>query len=109
MKQNIKGHGLYLAVMLFLLAACDVYDIPVNRVPVMTVSEATDITRTSATVHGYAGTAISNVLTFEYREKDGEFVSTAVLTPRGDSVHDTIEDLRPAMSFVSVLITAGSR
>lgn len=109
MKQDIKGHGLYLAVMLFLLAACDVYDIPVNRVPVMTVSEATDITRTSATVHGYAGTAISNVLTFEYREKDGEFVSTAVLTPRRDSVHYTIEDLRPGTSYVFRLCSDNGR
>lgn len=90
-------------------ASCTDYDIPNNPVPVMTMGEATDITRTSAVVHACAGTASGNRLTMEYGKKGGHFTTTEPLVPIGDSVICTLSGLTPGTEYVCRLCSYNGR
>lgn len=90
-------------------ASCTDYDIPNNPVPVMTMGEATDITRTSAVVHACAGTASGNRLTLEYGEKGGHFTTTEPLVPFGDSVSCTLTGLTPGTEYACRLCSYNGR
>lgn len=109
----MKHQNIFLTILTvagaIVCAACTDYDIPINPVPVMTIGEATDITRTSAVIHAYAGRASSNRLTIEYGGKGRHFTTTAPLTPVGDSIICTLSPLTPGTEYACRLCSYNGR
>lgn len=73
-----------LGVAVILAAACSSYDAPFNPQPSLCVSQATDITRSEATVTGQIsdnGGHSLNSLRFAWRAMDGAVAYTPTLHP----------------------------
>ncbi|MGN0280970.1 MAG: hypothetical protein ACI4B3_01545, partial [Prevotella sp.] len=109
----MKHLNIFLAILVVASAmactACTDYDIPNNPVPVMTIDDATDITRTSAVIHACAGRASGTLLTIEYGEKGGHFTATEPLVPNGDSVSCTLTTLAPGTEYACRLCSYNGR
>ena len=104
-KKVLMKHTLILFIAMIVFAACGEDNVPVNLEPRLSVSGATDITRTEATLRGTVvlqGNTDMPGLRFVYGEDAGETTQVEALADNG-SVSSRITGLTPGTQYTFYL------
>jgi len=98
----MRHNAVLIFIMAVVVAGCQTYDAPQNPQPTLSVEDATDITRTDATVIGTitdnGGNSLPD-LYFEWWQDNGTVSLSPLLSVEGNKVECPLHNLKPGASY----------